>query len=532
MSSRTAIIDDVERAAGFDDWRWQLRHRITGKEEIAARLPLTDEESAGLDAAPGQFRVAVTPYYFSLIDRDHPACPVRMQVIPRARELVNEPGDLVDPLGEDSHSPATGIFHRYPDRCLLLALDRCAIYCRHCNRRRLVGQEESPISRGDLDARARLHPAHARHSRRAHLGRRSADAVDRAARGDRRGAARHPARRDRPHRHARPGRAADARRRRAVRDAEEVPPALHQHALQPPQGADAAGARRLREAGRRRDPARQPDGAPARRELVGARCCASCSPSSCAAACAPTTCSRATSPPGTSHLRTSVETGIALMQELRGHISGLAIPHLVIDTPGGMGKVIDRPRLRRRARPRQVDAAQLRREAGRLPAARRQGRHLRLRRGYLRRAEPRATIVRTSRGRPTGRTGPACTRRSSACARSRRAARARSAGAPNADPAVLRAAPSSGPARSPWDRSARVSAEPHRQPLDVRVDDDALGDARTPCPARRSRSCAPRPAAWSARRWCGAPRRRSARAAAAPCPSGSWPSGGRSRSSG
>src|SRR3954454_11026567 len=112
-------------------------------------MRLTDEESAGLEAAPGQFRVAVTPYYFSLIDRDNPACPVRMQVIPRARELVNEPGDLVDPLGEDSHSPATGIFHRYPDRCLLLALDRCAIYCRHCNRRRLVGQGEAPMSRDD-----------------------------------------------------------------------------------------------------------------------------------------------------------------------------------------------------------------------------------------------------------------------------------------------------------------------------------------------------------------------------------------------
>ena len=87
---------------------------------------------------------------------------------------------------------------------------------------------------------------------------------------------------------------------------------------------------------------------------------------------------------GTSHLRTSVETGIALMQELRGHISGLAIPHLVIDTPGGMGKVSDRPRLRRRARPRQVDAAQLRGEARRLPAARRQGRDLRVRRDLLR----------------------------------------------------------------------------------------------------------------------------------------------------
>ena len=112
----------------FDDWHWQLRNRITTKADIAARLPLTPEESAGLDAAPGHFRVAVTPYYFSLIDARHPSCPVRMQVIPRAKELQNEPGDLVDPLGEDSHSPATGIFHRYPDRCLLLALDRCAIY--------------------------------------------------------------------------------------------------------------------------------------------------------------------------------------------------------------------------------------------------------------------------------------------------------------------------------------------------------------------------------------------------------------------
>src|SRR5712672_1695090 len=150
MSTALRVLSDQQPEARPGDWRWQLRNRITTKEEIAARLPLTPDEEAGLDAAPGHFRVAVTPYYFSLIDGGHPACPVRMQVIPRAGELVNEPGDLVDPLGEDSHSPATGIFHRYPDRCLLLALDRCAIYCRHCNRRRLVGQEESPISRQDL----------------------------------------------------------------------------------------------------------------------------------------------------------------------------------------------------------------------------------------------------------------------------------------------------------------------------------------------------------------------------------------------
>ena len=88
-----------------NDWRWQLRNRLPSKEEIAARMALTPEEEAGLEAAPGNFRVAITPYYFSLIDPERPSCPVRMQVIPRARELDIEPGDLVDPLGEDSHSP-------------------------------------------------------------------------------------------------------------------------------------------------------------------------------------------------------------------------------------------------------------------------------------------------------------------------------------------------------------------------------------------------------------------------------------------
>ena len=262
---------DASAVDSFDDWRWQLRNRITSKEEIAARLPLTAEEAAGLDAAPGHFRVAITPYYFSLIDRGHPSCPVRIQVIPRARELEIEPGDLVDPLGEDSHSPATGIFHRYPDRCLLLALDRCAIYCRHCNRRRLVGQEESPISREDLA--------------------RALDYIRRT-----------PAIRDVLISGGDPLTLSTARLEeiiaalRAIPHVEiirigtrvpvvlpmriddelcamlqEVPPALRQHPLQPPQGADAARARRVREAGRRRHPDRQPDGPAARGELVGAR---------------------------------------------------------------------------------------------------------------------------------------------------------------------------------------------------------------------------------------------------------------------
>src|SRR5439155_11487909 len=73
------------------DWRWQLRHRISTLDEIERLLPLTSEERAAMVSAPSHFRVGITPYYFSLIDRDHPACPVRMQVIPRAGELVIEP---------------------------------------------------------------------------------------------------------------------------------------------------------------------------------------------------------------------------------------------------------------------------------------------------------------------------------------------------------------------------------------------------------------------------------------------------------
>jgi lysine 2,3-aminomutase len=135
----------------WNDWRWQLKHRVTTLGELEQALVLTDSERAGARAAPGLFRIGITPYYLALCDPHHPYCPVRMQVVPRAEELVESAGEHRDPLGEDALSPTVGLVHRYPDRVLLLALDRCAIYCRHCNRRRLVGQE-SPISEAELEA--------------------------------------------------------------------------------------------------------------------------------------------------------------------------------------------------------------------------------------------------------------------------------------------------------------------------------------------------------------------------------------------
>jgi lysine 2,3-aminomutase len=123
-----------------DDWRWQLRHSLTTPADLARELRLSEAEARGLELL-GQrgFPVAITPYYLGLMDRDDPDCPVRRQVVPRLEELSRVPGDLEDPLGEAAHEAAPNLIVRYPDRALLFATDRCAVYCRFCTRSRLVG---------------------------------------------------------------------------------------------------------------------------------------------------------------------------------------------------------------------------------------------------------------------------------------------------------------------------------------------------------------------------------------------------------
>jgi lysine 2,3-aminomutase len=141
--------DHVDDSDWFD-WRWQLRNMLTGAEQLSQFVALSDDERAGLAASPGLFRVGATPYYASLMDRHDASCPVRMQAIPSAREMDFAPEELRDPLGEDTHNPVPAVIHKYPDRVLLLAVDRCAIYCRHCNRRRLVGGDDPP-TRSEID---------------------------------------------------------------------------------------------------------------------------------------------------------------------------------------------------------------------------------------------------------------------------------------------------------------------------------------------------------------------------------------------
>ena len=131
-------------ARDWADWRWQMRHMLTTADELAGVVHLSPDEQHGLAASRHLFRTGLTPYYADLMDPDDPSCPVRMQAIPRAAELEIRGEELRDPLGEDSHRPAPCIVHKYPDRALFLVVDRCAIYCRHCNRRRLVGGDDPP----------------------------------------------------------------------------------------------------------------------------------------------------------------------------------------------------------------------------------------------------------------------------------------------------------------------------------------------------------------------------------------------------
>jgi lysine 2,3-aminomutase len=123
----------------WNDWRWQLKHRITTVEQLQKFLPtLTPEESAGAQLANHKLALGITPYFFNLIDPADENCPIRRQVVPRLEETHTAPWEMADPCGEDSHSPVPGLVHRYPDRVLFLVTDRCASYCRYCTRSRLV----------------------------------------------------------------------------------------------------------------------------------------------------------------------------------------------------------------------------------------------------------------------------------------------------------------------------------------------------------------------------------------------------------
>ncbi|MFW5734287.1 MAG: KamA family radical SAM protein [Oceanidesulfovibrio sp.] len=134
--------------ADWNDWRWQVGHRVTSPAELFRHINPTPQETL---AQAGEFPLAVTPYYLSLVDGDDPDCPVRRAVVPTMQEAVLGPGEADDPLGEESHTPTPGLVHRYPDRVLFLATDFCSTYCRYCTRSRLVGRGNAGSVRARWD---------------------------------------------------------------------------------------------------------------------------------------------------------------------------------------------------------------------------------------------------------------------------------------------------------------------------------------------------------------------------------------------
>ena len=133
----------------WNDWTWQVKNRIETFEQLSQYFTFAPEEAEGIKQALAKFRMAITPYYLSLIDPNDPYDPIRRQAIPQGAECNIAPADLNDPLHEDEDSPAPGLTHRYPDRVLFLITDMCSMYCRHCTRRRFAGQkdDESPVDR-------------------------------------------------------------------------------------------------------------------------------------------------------------------------------------------------------------------------------------------------------------------------------------------------------------------------------------------------------------------------------------------------
>lgn len=133
------------------DWEWQLANRFNESGELSKILPLSKEESDEIDLTGSQYRWAVSPYYLSLIDWENSQDPVRRQSIPTAAEYHDNAG-ILDPMGEEYTSPAPAITRRYPDRLIINITNKCAMYCRHCQRRRNIGETDTNAPQEDLEA--------------------------------------------------------------------------------------------------------------------------------------------------------------------------------------------------------------------------------------------------------------------------------------------------------------------------------------------------------------------------------------------
>jgi lysine 2,3-aminomutase len=333
------LLSEADAVLAQSDWRWQLRHAVTDLPALERALSLSPREREGARRAlEGGLPLSITPHYLALCDRDDPRCPIRLQCVPTIDEAHEAPGDLRDPLGEERHEVAPHLVRRYPDRVLLIATDRCSVYCRFCTRSRMVGQDGGArslerlepalawiaahreirdviVSGGDpliastdriaalLERLAAIdHLDTVRIATRAPvtLPQRITDDLCRALRA-------HPATWIMTH-FNHPRELCDASRAACARLVDHGLPVMNQSVLLRGVNDDDATLEALF------------------RGLVRSRV-------------RPYYLLQADPVRGTSHLRTPLATGIALMEALQGRVSGIALPKLIVDTPGGMGKV-------------------------------------------------------------------------------------------------------------------------------------------------------------------------------------------------
>ncbi|MBI3021652.1 MAG: KamA family radical SAM protein [Candidatus Omnitrophica bacterium] len=135
----------------WETYRWQMANRIQTVEQLREVIRLTPSEEHAVTRKSGRFIMGIPPYWAALMDPDDPTCPIRRQAVPVEDEYRLSPNDMIDPLGEDSHMPVPGLVHRYPDRVLLLVVEVCSMYCRFCTRSRVVGTSAGFSKAANID---------------------------------------------------------------------------------------------------------------------------------------------------------------------------------------------------------------------------------------------------------------------------------------------------------------------------------------------------------------------------------------------
>jgi lysine 2,3-aminomutase len=135
LSNRSRFFGHVPEER-WKDWRWHFRSRLTNIDELARFIPLSAQEQTQLRLVTAKYPLSITPYYLCLIDPSDPGDPIRRQAIPAFEEIALAEMGVEDPLGEAEDSPVPGLVHRYPDRVLMVLTNLCPMLCRHCTRKR------------------------------------------------------------------------------------------------------------------------------------------------------------------------------------------------------------------------------------------------------------------------------------------------------------------------------------------------------------------------------------------------------------